>query len=265
MIPRLKKSERQDRILTELRVSPTVRISTLAQEFLVSTETIRRDIDEMSDKGLLERTYGGAAVRSLVFEPGVRERGLMNEKEREMVGKLSAQLIFPGEVIMVDAGTTTTHFAKALSLVAKDLTVITNSLGALSAFSHVPGTRVLMCPGDYHERENGVFGPETLTFLRRYSANKAIISAGGLTREGPSDVDSHAVWVKRAMLERSDRGVLLMDHGKFDLGLLEVVCPLDDLDDVVVDTPPEKQLSNALRNSGVTLHVAECDLASSSA
>ena len=71
----LKKAERHQRILSELRVSPTVRISKLAEAFGVTTETVRRDVDELSQKGLVDRTYGGATVTLMGSEPTIDENG----------------------------------------------------------------------------------------------------------------------------------------------------------------------------------------------
>src|SRR5437762_1257517 len=111
---KLKKTERQARILGELRASPAIRISELAAEFVVSTETIRRDLDELSQQGMLSRTYGGAAARPFGAEPALNERYKEFVEERERVGAFAAQAIKPGQVLMVDAGSTTLHFARRL-------------------------------------------------------------------------------------------------------------------------------------------------------
>ena len=80
---KLRKSERQARILGELRASPAIRISALAGEFGVSTETIRRDLDELNQQGMLSRTYGGAAPRPFGAEPTLSERYKEYVEERE--------------------------------------------------------------------------------------------------------------------------------------------------------------------------------------
>ena len=107
---KLRKSERQARILGELRASPAIRISALAGEFGVSTETIRRDLDELNQQGMLSRTYGGAAPRPFGAEPTLSERYKEYVEERERVGALAARAIKPGQVLMIDAGSTTAAF-----------------------------------------------------------------------------------------------------------------------------------------------------------
>ncbi len=254
---RLKRDERFERIIDELRASATVRISRLADEFGVSNETVRRDIDELSRRGLVDRTYGGAAVRPMAREPAVNERYRALVEERARIGACAADLVEPGDVLMIDSGATTTHFAQRLAVIGKNLTVLTNGIGVALALGQNPKLRVILCPGDYSPREGGTFGPETTALLRRYHANKAAIGASGLTIDGPVDMDSRASWVKRAMIERSERRILLVDKAKFDVRSLEVVCPLADLDDVVTDAAPGPVLGEALDAAGVRLRIAD--------
>jgi DeoR family transcriptional regulator, glycerol-3-phosphate regulon repressor len=251
----MRKSARQHRILAEFGVSPTVRISNLADAFGVSTETIRRDIDELTRKGLVDRTYGGAAIRHIGYQPDLGAREQIAVEERRRIARAAAALVKPGDVLMIDSGTTTTEFARVLAASAKDLTVITNSIGAALALGAGPA-RVVLCPGDVSGRERGVYGPETIAFLTRFHADLAVIGASGLTAEGPTEVESRASWVKRSMLDRARRRVLLVDGTKFDEAGLEVVCPLARLGDLVTDRRPEGALAAALETAGVTVHLA---------
>jgi DeoR/GlpR family transcriptional regulator of sugar metabolism len=253
---RLGKAARFERIVAELRASPTVRISKLAQTFGVSAETVRRDIDELSRRGLVDRTYGGATAHALAHEPAVNERYRVLVEERGRIGKRAARMVEPGDVLMIDAGSTTTHFAQRLAATAKDLTVLTNCLGVALALGQTPSIRVVLCPGDYDMQEGGSFGPETCAFLRRYNATKAFIGASGLTAEGPAEANPAATWVKRSMIERSDRNLLLVDQTKFGARSLELICPLETLDDIVADSAPDPDLRDALTAARVTLRLA---------
>lgn len=251
---RLRKQERQERIVAALRANPTVRILKLAQEFQVSTETVRRDLDELSRSGMVNRTYGGAALPPMGLEPGVNERLGELVEERSRIATVAAGFVTPGEVLMIDGGSTTTHFARRLAVAAKDLTVVTNSFSVATALTLNPTIRVVVCPGDYMAREGIIYGPEAVAFLRRFHADKAAIGASGLTTEGPSEVHSGAAWVKRTMIERCQRRILLIDHSKFNKPRHELVCPLGDLDDVVADAEPQDELRDALRAAEVSLH-----------
>ena len=256
MTQRTGKQERQRRIVAELQANPTVRISTLAEEFAVSTETVRRDIDELSDQGLVSRTYGGAAATSMSLEPTLDERAAALVAERESIARRAVALLQPGEVVMVDSGSTTVHFARRLAVQGTPTTVITNAIGVVTALGASEAARVLVCPGTFVPREQGIYGSEAIDFLDRYHADRAVLSASGLTRQGVTDADSEAAWIKRKMIERAERRTMLVDHSKFDLRALAVVCPLEALDELITDRPPPTDLAEALRQAGVTVHLA---------
>ncbi|WP_135466760.1 DeoR/GlpR family DNA-binding transcription regulator [Crenalkalicoccus roseus] len=250
------RDQRHQRILAALATDPTVRISTLAAEFGVSPETVRRDIEALSRQGSVRRTYGGASVVHAGVQPALGQRERMAVAERARIGAAAAALVEPGAVLMVDAGSTTAHFARALAARDPEGTVLTNSLAVAEALGAAPRMRVLLCPGEFHPVERAVYGPEATSFLGRFNADIALIGASGLTAEGPSDVESRAGWIKRAMLERAARRVLLVDSGKFGKAHLERICGLGALTDLACDAPPPPELAAALARAGVRVRVA---------
>jgi DeoR/GlpR family transcriptional regulator of sugar metabolism len=178
--------------------------------------------------------------------------------ERARIGAAAAALVEEGAVVMLDAGSTTTHFARALVARGIAATVLTNNLTAATELAGAPEgrIRVLLCPGEVSAAERGTYGSETEAFLRRFHADLAVIGASGLTEEGPCEVISRAAWVKRAMLARAPRRVLLADSGKFGRGLLECVCPLAELTDLVTEGQPPPGLSAALALAGLAVTLA---------
>jgi len=250
------KPQRHRSILTALGTDPTVRISVLATKFGVSAETVRRDIEELSRQGVVRRTYGGASVVQAALQPELSSRERMAVAERARIGAAAAALVEAGSVILLDAGSTTSHFARALALRGVAATVLTNSLVAASALAAAPAIRVMLCPGEVSAAERGVYGSETEGFLRRFNADLAVIGASGLTEEGPCEAISRAAWVKRAMLARAPRRILLADSGKFGRGLMECVCPLADLTDLVTEADPPAGLTAALGRAGTHVILA---------
>jgi len=111
MRARRAKSDRQARILAELNRAPSLRVADLAEHFEVSTETIRRDLDELTEQGLLNRTYGGA-VRPLSSEPSLSERHSYFIAERERIACAAVHLIKTGRVFIMGSGATTVHVAR---------------------------------------------------------------------------------------------------------------------------------------------------------
>ena len=252
--PHSRKQQRQEDIVAQLRANPTVRIAELAQSFGVSTETIRRDLDALSEAGAVNRTYGGAARSSRRGEAALDERLSEHVAERQGIAQLASQLVEEGELIMIDGGSTTIHLARQLAARSLELTVLTNSLGVAAALGLAPSIKVVLCPGDYHPFDGIVSGAETMAFLERFFADRAFIGASGLTEEGVSEAYSGAAWVKRHMLGQSRRRHLLLDSSKFGALHHDLVCPLRDIDDLITDRAPEGALGAALTDAEVALH-----------
>ncbi len=256
---RLTKKERHALILSEVRRSASIRISKLARRIGVAGETIRRDLIELGDAGLINRTYGGATISLVTTEPVISERGLTLVDERARIGRGAAGLIEKGQIVMIDGGSTTYEVARNLSQLKRDLTIITNSTGVASVAGANPTFRVLLCPGTYDSREGSVLGEDTVEFVRRYNADVAIIGASGLSADGPSDMISGAAAVKRAMISRSLSTVLVVTHDKFGRSSLERICGLDDIADIVTDSEPKADLRSAAEKAGTELHVFAAD------
>jgi DeoR/GlpR family transcriptional regulator of sugar metabolism len=253
-----KKALRQQQIMAELANSPIVRISQLAERFGVSTETARRDIEELSQRGVIDRTYGGAATRYIGFQPAVSERDRHAVDERRRIGHAAAALVKPGDVVMIDSGSTTTQFARALAgTLSGPITVLTNSLSVATTLVDIPSVRVILCPGDLNGRERGNYGADTVSYIGRYYADLAFIGASGLTVDGPTDVESRACSIKRAMVDRARQTLLLVDSSKFDQKHLEVVCPLSRISELITDAAPKGRLAKAIAQVGMTVRIAE--------
>lgn len=251
-VPRLSKKERHELILSEIQARAAIRISELAQRVGVSGETIRRDLGELGEAGLLNRTYGGA-VRPLVTEPGISERGRAFQNERNRIGAAAAARVENGEVVMIDGGSTTYSVAHHLAQTRRDLTILTNSSPIAAASAGNPTFRVMMCPGVYDPQEQSVFGEDTLDFLSRFSAHVAIFGASSLSNEGPCEAVPGSAAVKRAMLTRAVRSMLVVDASKFGSAALERICTLEDIGALVTNEKPAATLAVKLAEADVNV------------
>jgi DeoR/GlpR family transcriptional regulator of sugar metabolism len=234
-------------------MAPAIRIAELAGGLKVSYETIRRDLEEMRESGLIDRTYGGAVARPFGLEPSWSERFGAMAEERGRIAAVAAGLVRKRETMMIDAGSTTLHFARRLAAETKNVVVITNGFAVATACGANPGITVIACPGIYDPHEGSVSGPDTIAFLNRFNADRCVISASGITAEGPNDAHSNAAAVKRAMLSRCRHHMLLMDHSKFETPNLEVICPLSGISLLVTDRAPPNELRIALDKAKVEL------------
>jgi len=254
--PKRGKKTRQERIIAELMATSTLRVSELAAELGVSTETIRRDLYELAERGLINRTYGGA-VRPLGAEPSVSERHRMMVPEREAIAAVAVKFIKPNEVVAIGAGATTTHVARRMAAECRDVTVITHSFSVATVLSQNPTITVLMCPGRYDAREGIMVGAETIEFLQSYNANWALLGATGITAEGISDADAAAASVYKAMMMRAGATIAVADHTKFDRHALAIWAHWHDVTHIVTDEPVGSAIARAMERARVDVIVAQ--------
>lgn len=251
------KKQRHRRILDELRVKPAIRVSDIAQRLGVHVETVRRDLDELHRDGQISRTYGGASPVAVGVEPSLDERDRLLIAERMRVAEKVADLVSAGDVIMTDVGSTTTHFARCLASRALEACVITTNWKLIAVLGAVPQINLILCPGKYSNRQGGVAGSDTIEFLKRFHADKVVLSGGGLTTDGLYEFDPDFAWIKRVMLDCAQKRIVIIDHSKFDKPVMDRVCPLSAIDHIVVDQPPNMSLQQAMDNAGIQVHIAD--------
>ncbi len=248
------KSARQQQILNELTQSPSLRVAELARRLVVSTETIRRDLDEMTEQGLLNRTYGGA-IRSLSTEPSVTERHTLFVAERERIARAAQPIIKGAQMLMMGSGSTTVHVARRIAIEMKNITVVTHSFGVATVLAINPTIKVLMLPGDYLASEGATVGAHTVAFLQGFYADFAILGASGLGLDGPSDALLECGAVYTAMVSRAARTLVAADHSKHGQLFPARYAAWRDIDDLVTDRRPEEPLEESLAVGGVSLTI----------
>lgn len=250
-----KKSLRHQRILSELELEPSLRIADLAERLSVSTETIRRDFDELTGQGLINRTYGGA-VRRQSSEPGLNERHKLHVTEREAIARQTVPVLAGARHIMIGSGATTVHVAKRLAITMNDLTVITHSFGVATVLAINPTIRVIMAPGLYHAQEGAMHGAQTIRFLENYRVEWAILGASGLDQDGASDALIEAAEVYSVMMERATRAMIVADEAKFNQAFPARYCDWNDVDVLVSNQAPQGALGEIIRNAGCMIKAA---------
>ncbi len=254
--PRMRKEERRDRILLELKLSPHVRIADLAERFRVSTETVRRDFEALSEQGLLARAHGGASAPTHRQYPGFAERSLDRRAERAAIGGRAAGLVAPGDTIMIDSGSTTLELARFLAYAGTACTVLTNSRPSATAVGQGGAVEAILCPGDYLPQEAAVIGADTIEYIERFNVVRCFIGASAVSAAGVTESVRGFAAIKRAMLSRSGCAHLLADRSKFDRTGLAHVSALSALATLVTDSTPEGELAAALAAARVEVQVA---------
>jgi DeoR/GlpR family transcriptional regulator of sugar metabolism len=252
---RQSKSDRQMRIVAELRAAPALRVNELADRLAVSTETVRRDFTELEERGLINRTYGGA-TRPISLEPAVTERELMMLQERDRIATRAVSLIDNNDILMIGGGATTLHFARRLAAERNHLTIITHAFSIAAVLASNPLHKVLMLPGQYDGREGLITGPDTIDALQKYRASKAVLGASGITSEGASDAGIGPGLIYGAMMRRSAETLIVADHSKIGRSSLAVYGEWSDAVSLVTDMALPPDLQAHLIATGARLIVA---------
>ncbi|ASS92266.1 DeoR/GlpR family DNA-binding transcription regulator [Aeribacillus pallidus] len=250
--------ERYEEILRLLEKDKIVKVAQLCSIFNVSVETVRRDLEFLEKEGKLKRVYGGAVLeRKLSMEPSYHTRVIGNAREKQSIGKKTAELIHDGETLIIDLGTTTLEVAKHLKD-KKDLTIITNCLYIAQELVDVPGYRVILSGGQLRSEEQSTSGFMSEEFFRTFNVDKTIIGVGGITiEEGITDYHLEETRVRRIMIEKGSQVIAVADHSKFGVKALVNVCPLEDIDVLVTDDKLPKSIIEKFKKQNVNVIVAE--------
>ncbi|MGP4100788.1 DeoR/GlpR family DNA-binding transcription regulator [Nonomuraea sp. KM90] len=248
--------ERVRAIMNTLRTQDSVSVAELAAEHGVSEMTIRRDLDELAQQGVVRRIRGGALSLLLRGEEppfGVREREAVEVKR--LIGMEVAALIADGEAVVLDGGTTALEVARALA--DRRVTVLPLALQALMSLATAPRVRLVLPGGEVRKGELNLMGPLTESSIRALRFDTAVIGCCGLSAEhGLTAHDLPEVAVKQAAIASARRVIVACDSGKFARTAFGAVCPITRLDVVVTDPgiPPEER--DALVAAGVLVREA---------
>lgn len=250
-----KKAARQERILTALDRNPTLRVNELSDELGVSSETIRRDLSELDGAGRISRTYGGA-VRNQVFEPALAERLKLKVRERQAIARAALAVVDGIDTLFIGGGATVLHFARALRTLPKAMNILTPSFSVAIELSSNPRMQIMSLPGLFNGSEGLVHGPDTLAAIRKYNVPAAILGASGIDGSGISEALLAASQVYSAIVEQSDRSVILADTTKFDKRALTTIAAWGPNIHLVTDARPSEDLAHAIRLGRADMTIA---------
>lgn len=258
--------ERQARIEHQLAGAGRVAVLSLADEFAVTTETIRRDLSQLEFQGKLRRVHGGAvaATRSSRMEDTLVARRDVNSRAKSRIARAAMTLLpssFSG-AIAIDAGTTTGHLAQQVArwrpdAASQSLVVITNSLSIAAPVADNPSLEVHLLGGRLRGITGAAVGASTIDQLARMRPDIAFIGANGVHAEfGLSTPDEDESAVKGALTRCARRTVALVDASKLGEETLSRFAELSDLDMLITDAVPGAALAAALDHAEVEVLVA---------
>ncbi len=250
--------QRRDKIRKMVQSQGFVTIDTLAQSFSVTPQTIRRDINTLSEKGLVYRYHGGAASSMTSTENvAYKERKVLCFREKQKIAQLVARNIPDNASLFINIGTTTEAIAHAL-VNHKRLRVITNNLNVASIMSVNDNFEVIVAGGLVRHRDQGIIGEATIDFINQFKVDFGIIGISGIDLDGTLlDFDYREVRAARAIMDNSRKVFLAADHTKFGRNAMVRLGNVAEIDDLFTDRQPPAGLAEVIAAAEVILHVAQ--------
>jgi len=207
---------RKNEIIELLRQTGRVSVDELAEQFGVSAQTIRKDLNELNDKQHLRRVHGGAVMTTDTENFGYGARRAIAAAEKAGIGAAVARLIPDGSSLFVNIGTTTEACAKALTR-HKTIMAITNSLNVATQLRDCPQIEVIISGGIMRHSDGGIVGEAAVDFIRQFRVDYAIISTSSIDEDGLlMDFDFREIRVTQVIIENARHVILAADASKFE-------------------------------------------------
>lgn len=250
-------SARQQDILAAARTQGRVGVEPLAVEFEVTSQTIRRDLNELCQRGLLTRVHGGAMPANSVSNVAYEERRDLASDAKGRIAKAAADLIPENCSLIINIGTTTENVARSL-YEHNGLVVITNNINVVNILSGSPAKELILAGGVVRQGDGGIVGEAAVEFIRQFKVDYAVIGASALDDDGAIlDFDQREVSVARAILDSARHVMLVADNQKFERTAPMRICSLDRVDTFITDKSPPRRFLRACADDGVRVVIAD--------
>ncbi len=246
------KDERLRVILDKVREYGKTTVYDLSEHFGVSDITIRRDLKELSDQGLVRRAHGGAVYAVDVNEePSVIQRLLQNRDCKERIGRAAAALVEDEDTVFIGSGSTATYVARHL-IERKNLTVITNAVNIAGELASAESMTVVVLGGMLRASELSMVGHITELALHEVRMDKVIIGIKAISlKSGLTSDFLPEVMTDRKILEMASKLIIVADHTKFDKVASAYVAPVQRVTTLVTDNRANPEILEQIRGLGV--------------
>jgi DeoR/GlpR family transcriptional regulator of sugar metabolism len=260
--------QRQALILDRVRESGAVRVADLARELGVSDMTVRRDLEVLHERGLLEKVHGGATAISglALFEPGFVAKSELQQVEKAAIASAAAQLVEPGMAIAISAGTTT-HVMAARVAEIPGVTVVTNSTRVADVLYRT-GRRdqTVIQTGGIRTPSEALVGPFAVAQLRSIHVDIVFMGVHGMdARAGYTCPNLLEAETDLALIEAGRRLVVMADHTKWGVVGIASIARLDQADVLISDTGLDPEARAVLREAVREMVLVQPDAAAVSA
>jgi DeoR/GlpR family transcriptional regulator of sugar metabolism len=245
------KQERQAFIVHQVNLHNKVLSSDLSEQINVSEDTIRRDLQELDEKGKVIKVHGGALSKS--FHSSFNSSQVYSIDKKKAIAQKAASLIKEGMFVITSGGTTIIELARALpeSLRA---TFITGSLPAALEYIHHPNIEIIFIGDKLSKSSQITVGADAITKIKQIKADLCFLGINAIDVEnGLTDNDWDVVQVKKAMIESSAKVVALTISEKINTSQRIHICKTEELDVLISELSPDEKLFDPYKKAGLTI------------
>ncbi len=249
-------SPRQSDIVALAKSEGRVSVEGLADRFNVTPQTIRKDLNDLCERGVLQRYHGGAILASGTANLGYEARRKLATEEKRRIGIKAASLIPDSSSLLINIGTTTEQVAAALRG-KHGLLVITNNMNVANILQGYEQIEIIVAGGVVRHLDGGVVGEAAVDFIRQFKVDYAVIGTSAIDEDGTLlDFDYREVKVAQAIIACARKSILVADSMKFERTAPVRIGHISQLDYFVTDTEPSERVRQLCRDSEVAIEIA---------
>jgi DeoR family transcriptional regulator, glycerol-3-phosphate regulon repressor len=250
-------TQRQMAILALVDDAGFVATERLVEHFNVTPQTIRRDINRLCDRSLLQRFHGGAGRNTSVEnEPYVDRRRSLSPAKHRIASEVAAY-IRDGSSLFLNIGTTTESVARAL-INHRNLSIVTNNLNVASILAVNDSFEIMIAGGRLRQRDGGIIGLATIDFVKGFRLDYGIIGVSGIDQDGSLlDFDYEETKTAQAIIENSRETILVTDHTKFGRRAMTRFAHINQIDRIYTDILPPEPYAGMLDASDAIVTITD--------
>ncbi|MEV0522673.1 DeoR/GlpR family DNA-binding transcription regulator [Streptomyces sp. NPDC050439] len=250
------RSDRQARILEHVAAQGSADVTQLAGLLGVSQATVRRDLRQLSDQRLLERTHGGAVLGNVSIEVPLKHRIDQRSPQKQAIARAAARLVPAGAVVGLTGGSTTTEVARLLAD-RGPVTIVTNAVNIAAALVLRPTVTLIVVGGTARSESYELVGPIAEKTLADHHTDIAFLGVDGISAaHGCTTHDQLEAATDRAFAGHSSRTVVVADHTKIGRATFAKICPTAGVHTLVTDAGATGDELDAIAAVGVRVTVA---------
>jgi DeoR/GlpR family transcriptional regulator of sugar metabolism len=256
-----KQERRYAAILQRLREAGSASVEDLCEELGVSVHTIRRDLEDLHERGMLRRVHGGAAqLEPFFYEPfrsdlSFQEHIESYADEKRRIAKAAAALVNEGDVVAMTAGTTTTETIRCLPM-NRRLTVVTNTVNVAMELCKRKDIEVFVTGGNLRGTWFSLVGPTAIQSISKVFIDTLFIGVNGLDeKHGLTCFNSDEAELNKVMVQQARRKIVVADSSKFGVVANWLIAPISAADVIVTDTGVTEENIGSFRKRGITVHL----------